>query len=395
MKTPTNSILTLNGGSSSIKFSLYEKAGSLQQLFNGEMENIGLDNTRISCINRVTGEKYAAGVKAVDHAAAAMVITGWLEQQDGFGAVKAIGHRIVQGMTHTHPELITEGLLDSLKKISAWDPEHLPRELQLIAAFRARYPAAAQIACFDTFFHAAMPLVARWVTIPRRYFARGIQRYGFHGLSYAYLLEELERISGKETANGRIILAHLGSGASLAAVKEGKSMDTSMGFTPASGLLMSTRTGDLDPGVAWYLMETEKLNPAEFSHLVNHESGLLGISEMSPDMRELLKIKDVDTRAAETIDLFCYQARKWIGSFATVLGGVDTLVFSGGIGENSPEVRRRICENLGFLGVELDIAKNAANEAVISHETGKVSVRVMKTNEEVMIAGLVCQVLNI
>jgi acetate kinase len=142
-------------------------------------------------------------------------------------------------------------------------------------------------------------------------------------------------------------------------------------------------------------METEKLNPAEFSHLVNHESGLLGISEMSPDMRELLKIKDTDIRAAETIDLFCYQARKWIGAFATVLGGVDTLVFSGGIGENSPEIRRRICENLGFLGVELDIAKNAANEAVISHETGKVSVRVMKTNEEVMIARLVCQVLNI
>jgi acetate kinase len=394
MKTPTNSILTLNGGSSSIKFSFYEKEGSLQQLFYGEMENIGLDNTRISCINRVTGEKYAAGVKAVDHAAAATVIIDWLERQDGFGAVKAIGHRIVQGMTHTHPELITDGLLDALKKVSAWDPEHMPREMQLIAAFRARYPAAVQIACFDTFFHAAMPLVAKWVTIPRRYFAKGIQRYGFHGLSYAYLLEELERVSGRETAKGRIILAHLGSGASLAAVKEGKSMDTSMGFTPASGLPMSTRTGDLDPGVAWYVMETEKLDPAAFSHLVNHESGLLGISETSPDMRELLKIKDTDSRAAETIDLFCYQARKWIGSFTTVLGGVDTLVFSGGIGENSPEIRHRICENLEFLGVELDPGKNATNEAIISSGTGKVSVRVMKTNEEVMIARLVCQVLD-
>jgi acetate kinase len=157
---------------------------------------------------------------------------------------------------------------------------------------------------------------------------------------------------------------------------------------------MSTRTGDLDPGVAWYVMEAENLKPTEFSRLVNHASGLLGISETSPDMRELLKIKDKDTRAAEAIDLFCYQARKWVGAFVTVLGGLDTLVFSGGIGENSPEVRRRICERLGFLGVELDAGKNAINEAVISNGAGKVAVRVMKTNEEVMIARLVCRVLN-
>jgi acetate kinase len=394
MKTPRQNILTLNGGSSSIKFSFYEKEGSMRQLFYGEMENIGLDNCRISCFNRITGEKYAAGVKAADHTAAATVIIDWLGRQNGFEDPKAIGHRIVQGMMHTAPELITDALLNALKKISAWDPEHMPRELELIAACRARYPDAEQIACFDTFFHAGMPLVAKWLTIPRRYFAKGIQRYGFHGLSYSYLMEELERVSGSETAKGRVILAHLGSGASLAAVQDGKSMDTSMGFTPASGLCMSTRTGDLDPGVAWYVMEAENLKPAEFSRLVNHASGLLGISETSPDMRELLKIKDKDTRAAEAIDLFCYQARKWVGAFATVLGGLDTLVFSGGIGENSPEVRRRICERLGFLGVELDAGKNAINEAVISNGAGKVSVRVMKTNEEVMIARLVCRVLN-
>jgi acetate kinase len=394
MKTPGNSVLTLKGGSSSIKFSFYKKEGSLQQLFYGEMENIGLDNARISCVNRITGKKYAAGVRASDHTTAATIIIDWLERQDGFGAVKAIGHRIVQGMTHTHPELITPELLDALKEISAWDPEHMPRELQLIAVFGTRYPAAAQVACFDTFFHSTMPLVAKWVTIPRRYFAIGIQRYGFHGLSYAYLLEELERVSGSDTANGRIILAHLGSGASLAAVKEGKSIDTSMGFTPASGLPMSTRTGDLDPGVAWYVMETEKLNPSQFSHLVNHESGLLGISETSPDMRELLKLRDTDTRAAETVDLFCYHVRKWIGSFVAVLEGLDTLVFSGGIGENSPEIRRSICEHLGFLGVDLDIGKNATNEAIISSGNGKVSVRVMNTNEEVMIAKMACQLLD-
>jgi acetate kinase len=239
-----------------------------------------------------------------------------------------------------------------------------------------------------------MPPVAKLLSIPRRYYKMGIQRYGFHGLSYAYLMQELERIAGNKSAKRKIILAHLGNGASVAAVKDGKSIDTSMGFTPTSGLPMGTRTGDLDPGVAWYLMQYERLDPKEFNHLINHESGLLGISETSADMRELMKIEDRDERAAEAIELFCYQTKKWIGSFAAVLGGLDVLVFSGGIGENSPDVRSRIGSNLEFPGIELDKIKNINNQTIISADTSKVNVYVIKTNEELMIATLVGWLLN-
>jgi acetate kinase len=202
-------------------------------------------------------------------------------------------------------------------------------------------------------------------------------------------MEELNRQAGSDIANGKVILAHLGSGASLAAVKDGKSVDTTMGFTPASGLMMSTRTGDLDPGVAWYLMQFEKLNSKEFNHLINHESGLLGVSETSSDMRELMELENTNGHAADAIELFCYQTKKWIGSFAAVLGGLETLVFSGGIGEHSPEVRSKICDSLNFLGIELDEFKNMNNEEVISAQASKVTVRVITTNEEIMIARLV------
>ncbi|MEO6906348.1 MAG: acetate/propionate family kinase, partial [Abditibacteriaceae bacterium] len=268
-------------------------------------------------------------------------------------------------------------------------PEHLPEEIKLIEVFKKRYPKLKQVACFDTSFHSSMPAVAKLLALPRRYYEMGIQRYGFHGLSYAYLMEELKHVAGEDDAKGRVILAHLGNGASLAAVNDGKSKDTSMGFTPTSGLPMGTRTGDLDPGVAWYLMQYENLNPEQFSHLINHESGLLGVSETSADMRELLKIKDKDSRAKEAIELFCYQTKKWIGSFVAALGGLDVLVFSGGIGENSPEVRSAICDNMEFFGIELNEIKNVKNEAVISTNTSKVMVRVIKTNEQLMIAKLV------
>jgi len=264
----------------------------------------------------------------------------------------------------------------------------------LIEIFAKRYPALVQVACFDTSFHSTMPLVAKLLPIPKKYFAMGIQRYGFHGLSYAYLMQELERIAGNETAKGKIILAHLGNGASLAAINNFKSIDTSMGFTPAAGLVMSTRTGDLDPGVAWYLMQVEKLTLQQFNHLINHESGLLGISETSSDMRELIKNKNTDPRAADAFNLFCYQAKKYIGAYSAALEGLDTLVFSAGIGEHSPEVRRQICDGLEFLGIELDKIKNRNNEPIISTDKSKVTVRVMQTNEQLMIARLVCDVLN-
>ena len=394
MKSIKSCVLTINGGSSSIKFALYEIERSLKQLFFGKMENIGAKNTKLSFTNTITHKKNSINIKAADHDAAATFLIDWLEKQDGFVSVKAIGHRIVHGMKHTDPQLITPELLNELKRISDYDPEHLPQEIKLIEALVNRFPSLPQVACFDTSFHTSMPPVAKLLPIPRWFYGKGIQRYGFHGLSYAFLLEELLKIAGEETAQRKIILAHLGSGASLAAVKNGKSVDTSMGFTPSSGMPMGTRSGDLDPGIAWYLMQIEKLTPEQFSHLINHQSGLLGISETSSDMRELMKIKDTDSRAVEAIELFCYQTKKWIGSYAAVLGGVDTLVFAGGIGENASEIRNRICHGLQFLGIELNELKNMKNEAIISTKASKVCVRVIKTNEELMIARLVCDVLN-
>jgi acetate kinase len=285
-------------------------------------------------------------------------------------------------------------LLHDLKNIIDYDPEHLPEEIKMITIFRKRYPEPVQVACFDTSFHTTMPPVAKLLAIPRRFQAKGIKRYGFHGLSYAYLMEQLDLEEWNEAAKDRVILAHLGSGASLAAVKDGKSIDTSMGFSPAAGIPMGTRTGDIDPGVAWYLMKSGALSPKQFNQLINHESGLLGISETSADVRELLKFQKTDIRAAEAIELFCYQTKKWIGSFAAALHGVDTLVFSGGIGENSPEIRERICQGLEFLGIELDKAKNLNNEPFISADVSTVSVRVIKTDEELMIARSVCHILN-
>ena len=390
-----NCILTINGGSSSIKFSLYRIKEPLEQLLSGEIENIGSKKATLNFNNTTDQQKNSIDIEAADHDQAANHLIGWLEKQENFDSVKTIGHRIVHGMKHTEPELVTDDLLNELKKISAFDPDHLPEEIKLIEVFKKRYPELKQIACFDTSFHTSMPVVAKLLSIPRRYYERGIQRYGFHGISYSYLMEELKRIAGAETAKGKIILAHLGSGASLAAVKNGKSMDTSMGFTPTSGLPMSTRTGDLDPGVAWYLMQQEKLTPKEFNHLINDESGLIGISETNSDMKGLIKNEDTDNRAKEAIELFCYQTKKWIGSYAAALGGLDVLVFSGGIGEHSPEVRSKICDNLGFLGIELDEIKNMNNEPVISTEISKVKVRVIKTNEELMIAKLVGKMLDI
>jgi acetate kinase len=394
MKSINNCVLTINGGSSSIKFALYQKKETLSPMLNGAVESIGEKGTTLNFNSTITNKKGSIKIKAESQDDAAQFLIAWLEKQIGLDAIKAIGHRIVHGMNHTEPEPITSELLAALKSVVAYDPEHLPKEIKLIEAFKKCYPAAKQVACFDTSFHTTMPSVAKLLPIPRRFLKKGIRRYGFHGLSYAYLMEELGRQAGIETTQGRIVLAHLGSGASLAAVKNGKSIDTSMGFTPASGLPMSTRTGDLDPGVAWYLITTGKLRPTQFNHLINHESGLLGVSETSSDMRELLKNQTSDRRAAEAIELFCYQTKKWIGSFAAALGGLDTLVFSGGIGEHAPEVRTRICQGLEFLGIVLDETENVKNETIISTNTSKVCVRVIQTNEELMIARLVCRVLN-
>jgi len=394
MKSITSNVLVINGGSSSIKFALYQNDASLTLVFMGSIENIGTKNTTFNFTDTIDKKEKSSAVKINDFDEAANYLLHWLEHAPGFDLVKAVGHRVVYGMQHTKAERVSAKLLAGLKKLRLYDPEHAPGEIKLIELFAKRHPAFIQVACFDTAFHTTMPLVAKQLPIPRKYFEMGIQRYGFHGLSYQYLMQQLHSIAGKKTANGKIILAHLGSGASIAAVKNGHCIDTSMGFTPTAGLVMGTRTGDLDPGVAWYLLQVKKLTPAKFNQLVNHQSGLLGISQTSADMKELVALKNKDTRAAEAFELFCYQAKKFIGAYTAALEGLDTLVFAGGIGEHSPAVRSQVCKGLTYLGLELDETKNRHSEAIISSAASKITVRVMRTNEQLMIARLVHDLLG-
>jgi acetate kinase len=361
---------------------------------SGKLDRIGSGGTTLSwhTTERGSGE---GQIEVPDHESATSVLIDWLEARQEFANVKGIGHRVVHGMAHTGPVRVTPDVIDELRRATPYAPEHLPLEIDLIEAFRKRHPRLPQVACFDTAFHGKMPRVARLLPIPRRYQTRGVQRYGFHGLSYAYLIEELAHAAGPDAAHGRVILAHLGNGASLAAVREGTSIDTSMGFTPAAGLVMSTRTGDLDPGLVSFLAHTEQMTASQFHQMINHESGLLGVSEISSDMRDLLAREGDEVRAAEAVALFCYQAKKWVGAFAAALGGLDTLVFSAGIGEQSAAIRARICEGLGFIGIELHDGRNAEHAAVISTDASRVTVRVIATNEELMIARSVSQVLHL
>jgi acetate kinase len=389
------SILTLNGGSSSIRFAVYEAAAPPRKLLGGQMQRIGFADASLSVAAAGAEPPIHRKVEAADHGSAAKSLMDWLESQPLFAGVEAVGHRVVHGMLRTEPERVNPALMAELRKITPFDPEHLPREIELIEALLRRYPTLPQAVCFDTAFHRHMPRVATLLPIPRRYEAGGVRRYGFHGLSYTYLIEELARLGDPAATRGRVILAHLGNGASLAALRDGKSIDTSMGFTPSSGLVMSTRCGDLDPGLLSYLAQTEGMDGARLQTLVSHESGLLGVSESSSDIRDLLERESGDARAADAIALFCYQAKKWIGSFAAALGGLDTLVFSGGIGENAAAIRRRICDGLEFLGVTVDDARNRQNAGVISGKGARVAVRVIRTDEESVIARLTMRVLGV
>jgi acetate kinase len=389
------SLLTINGGSSSIRFALYEDAEPLRRLLDGKVDRVGLSGTNLTFKDSTGQSQDSRTIDPADHSSAVAFLLDWLETQQAFASVKAVGHRVVHGMRHSEPERVTPDLLDELYRITPYDPDHLPLEIKLIEAFRQRHPTLPQVACFDTAFHHTMPRVASLLPIPRRYEAAGVRRYGFHGLSYEFLMEELVRLGDPAATEGRVILAHLGNGASLAAVRDGKSIDTSMGFTPTAGLVMSSRSGDLDPGLVSYLARTKQMSATQFQEMVNHASGLLGVSEISSDLRDLLARESDDVRAAEAVALFCYQAKKWIGSFAAALGGLDTLVFAGGIGENAALIRQRICDGLGFLGIELDKERNAKNAPLISPDAGGLKVRVIRTDEELMIARSATRVLDL
>lgn len=396
MKSANPCILTINGGSSSIKFALFESCDSLRRVLEGRIERIGLPEATLQVKGLNQADNFSRLVTAPDHTVAVRALMDWIEERIGPVGLAAVGHRVVHGgPKYSDPQLITREMVEELLQLKPFDPEHLPEEIQLTEAFHRRFPELPQVACFDTAFHKRLPRVALLLPIPRRYEAQGVRRYGFHGLSYSFLMEELARVAGAEAVQGRVILAHLGNGSSLAAVRHGKPVDTSMSFTPTAGLPMSTRSGDLDPGLVWYLASTEGLDAKQFNEMVNFRSGLLGVSETSSDMRDLLDRETQDIRAAEAVALFCYQVKKWIGAFAAALGGVDTLVFSGGIGEKAPIVRSRICEGLEFLGIELEEKQNVANEGVISTAASRVAVRVIPTDEELMIARTVCRVLGL
>jgi len=396
MKPANPRILTINGGSSSIKFALFEAGNPLRRILEGGIERIGLPEAtlRVKALN--LADNVSRLVPAPDHTKAVGALMDWIEERSKRDALTAVGHRVVHGgPNYSDPQLITKEMVEELQRLSPFDPEHLPEEILLTEAFHRRFPDLPQVACFDTAFHHDLPRVARLLPIPRRYEAQGVRRYGFHGLSYAFLMEELVRLAGAKAAQGKVILAHLGNGASLAALRDNKPVDTSMGFTPTAGVPMSTRAGDLDPGLLWYLARTEGFDAKRFNEMVNFQSGLLGVSETSSDMRDLLECEMQDERAAEAVALFCYQVKKWIGAFTAALGGLDTLVFAGGIGEKAPTVRARICGRLEFLGIELEENFNMANAGVISSAASRVKVRVIPTDEEWMIAKTVCRVLGL
>ncbi len=387
-------ILTINSGSSSIKFALFEMNGSLNRVLAGKFDRIGLSGAALKVVDPKTDKKEERAIQAPDHASCVRPLIELIEERMCNAVLNAIGHRIVHGgPRYREPQRVDAAMLEELQRLSPYDPEHLPSEIALMESLAESYVDVPQIACFDTAFHRELPPVARLLPIPRKYAAKGVQRYGFHGLSYAYLMGELERLAGTEAAHGRVILAHLGNGASMAAVQNGRCMDTTMAFTPAAGLVMSTRSGDIDPGLVAYLARTENMTTEQFHEMINAKSGLLGISEISPDMRDLLEREKADERAAEALAIFCQQAKKWIGALAAVLGGLDTLVFAGGIGENAPVIRARICDGLSFLGIEIDPKRNEASAETITTDNSGATARVIRTDEEIYMAKAVMQLL--
>ena len=396
MNSAAPRILAINGGSSSIKFALFESSSSLARVLDGKVEGVGRSEGVFAISAASEGDDFSRPVKMPDQASAVRLLIDWMESRLQRGGLAAVGHRIVHGgPKYWLPQRITPEMIGDLRQLDSFDPEHMAQEIMLSEAIHRRFPDLPQVACFDTAFHHALPRVARLLAIPRKYEAKGVRRYGFHGLSYEFLMRELERVAGPQAARGLVILAHLGSGASMAAVREGCCVDTSMAFTPAAGLMMGTRSGDMDPGLASYMARSEKMTSSQFDAMANHGSGLLGVSETSSDMRDLLARENEDVRAAEAVALFCYQAKKWTGAYAAALGGLDTLVFAGGIGENAAPVRARICDGLAFLGIELDPARNAVSAAIISTDASRVVVRVIRTNEEMVIANSVSRILNL
>lgn len=381
-------ILTVNCGSSSLKFTIYKFGGVENISLSGSFEKIGLSDGTFQVKNASGNILNQIDLQIKNHESAVEQLLNWLETNH-YPAEKldAVGHRFVHGGDKfRNPTFVTPEVLQDFKSIISLAPDHLPVEIKAVETIAKNYPGLRQVLSFDTAFHADMPKVAKTFALTRQLIEEGLKRYGFHGLSYEYIMQEINRVAGSKGAKGRILIAHLGSGCSMAAVKDGTSIDTTMGFTPTGGLMMSTRSGDLDPGVILYLLQEKKLSPETINDILNKQAGLYGISDISSDMEELLKIQDSNSKARESIELFCYLAKKFLGAMTAALGGLDTLVFTGGIGENAPLIRKLICTDMGFMNIKLDENLNLDNSPVISSDDSSVTVRVIKTNEELMIA---------
>ena len=385
-----DAILALNAGSSSIKFGLFEvrDGSSLGVMSKGEIEGVGGDPhfTATDAAGSTLADEHWRG-KDAGYDAMLGALLAWAEKHVQPDTLAAVGHRVVHGgRVFIAPVRLTAEIVQQLDALTPLAPLHQPHSLAPIRTLMALRPGMPQVACFDTAFHRTMPRVARLLPIPRRYEAEGLQRYGFHGLSYTYLAQELARVAGEPAARGRVVLAHLGAGASLAALRDGRCVDTTMGFTPNSGVPMGTRSGDLDPGVILYLLRAGGLGTDALDDVLSRRSGLLGVSETSADMRDLLEHRAGDPRAADAVALFCHSVRKAIGALTATIGGLQTLVFSGGIGENAAPIRGEIARGLEHLGIEVDDARNAADAAVISADASACTVRVIRTDEESIIA---------
>ena len=384
-------VLTLNAGSSSIKFALYDTGAdaTLQLLSHGQIENIG-DATAAphfiaqSPDGSVLAERRWPVGATLDHEALLTPLLGWITAHLGQEALAAVGHRIVHGgAAYDHPVRFDDTVMADLEKLVPLAPLHQPHNLAAVRAVARLRPGLPQVACFDTAFHHGMPATATRLALPRQYEAEGVRRYGFHGLSYEYIAGRL-RAQAPVLAAGRVIAAHLGNGASLCAMRDGHSIDTTMGFTALDGLVMGTRCGTLDPGAVLYLQQAHGLSAAAVEHMLYHDSGLLGVSGLSGDMRALLSSDDV--HAKEAVELFVFRIAREAGALASSLGGLDGLVFAAGIGERAAPVRAAVCARLAWLGVECDAAANARHAPVISTAGSRVEVRIVATDEEAMIA---------
>ena len=389
-------ILTINGGSSSVKFALFSVETKVRRVFGGEVERIGLPGAQLTATRDNSSDLDKQVIAATTFHEGIEGLLTYLRQRLGKIKIAAIGHRIVKGGPHlVDNQVITAEVIAELHRMEPLDLDHLPPEIALINAFGEAFPGITQIACFDTAFFKDLPRIAQLLPIPRHYLNSGVRRFGFHGLSYTYLVTQLGIVAGAEVANGRVVFAHLGSGASMAAVYKGNPMDTTMAFTPTSGLVMGTRPGDMDPGLLVYLMKEKRCSIEEMDTFISSQCGLLGVSETSSDMRDLLAKRKTDSRAAEAVQLFCYQAKKHLCAMISTLGGLDTIVFAGGIGERSPEVRGEICSGLDFLGVKIDVSKNMGGGELISEESSRVAVRIISTDEEIVIARTACSMLKL